>query len=73
LSEEGRQASSAPGIKRQAKVIAAASEKYRRLNPCVSGEKFAVSSGEVNQMIAAAINANPRWFWHGPDASTSGF
>jgi hypothetical protein len=25
-------------------------------------------TGEVNRMIAAAINADPRWFWHGPDA-----
>jgi hypothetical protein len=25
-------------------------------------EKLALS-GEVNRMIAAAINANPRWFW----------
>lgn len=23
-------------------------------------------SGEVNRMIAAAINADPAWFWHGP-------
>jgi len=25
-------------------------------------------SGEVNRMIAAAISADPQWFWHGPDA-----
>jgi hypothetical protein len=25
-------------------------------------------SGEVNRMIAAAINADPEWLWHGPDA-----
>jgi hypothetical protein len=25
-------------------------------------------AGEVNRMIAAAINVNPEWFWHGPDA-----
>jgi hypothetical protein len=24
-------------------------------------------SGEVLRMIAAAINADARWFWHGPD------
>jgi len=29
--------------------------------------KLAVS-GEVNRMITAAINVNPKWFWHGPDA-----
>jgi hypothetical protein len=23
--------------------------------------------GEVNRMIAAAINVNPEWFWHGLD------
>jgi hypothetical protein len=40
---------------------------FRRLNPYATGDKFAVS-GEVNRMIAAAINVNPRWFWHGPDA-----
>jgi hypothetical protein len=31
------------------------------------GGKLAVA-GEVNRMITAAINANPEWFWHGPDA-----
>jgi hypothetical protein len=41
--------------------------EYRRLNPFATGDKLAVS-GEVNRMIAAAINANPEWFWHGPDA-----
>jgi hypothetical protein len=25
------------------------------------------SQGEVNRMLAAAIDANPKWFWHGPD------
>jgi len=28
--------------------------------------------GQVNRMIALAINADPRWFWHGPDARHSG-
>lgn len=32
-----------------------------------AGDKLAVS-GEVNPMIAAAISADPQWFWHGPDA-----
>jgi hypothetical protein len=26
------------------------------------------ASGRVSEMIAAAINVDPRWFWHGPDA-----
>jgi hypothetical protein len=33
----------------------------------LSPDRFAVS-GEVNRMIASAINADPQWFWHGPDA-----
>jgi hypothetical protein len=37
------------------------------LNPYATGDKLAVSS-EVNRMITAAINVNPRWFWDGPDA-----
>ena len=52
---------------RQAEALAAATAEYRRLSPFATGDKLAVS-GEVNWMIAAAINANPRWFWHGPDA-----
>jgi hypothetical protein len=41
--------------------------EYRHLSPSANGDKLAVS-GEVNRMIAAAINVDPRWFWHGPDA-----
>jgi hypothetical protein len=41
--------------------------KYRRLKAYATGDKLAVS-GEVNLMIAAAINVNPEWFWHGPGA-----
>jgi hypothetical protein len=26
------------------------------------------ASRDVNRMVAAAINADTRWFWHGPDA-----
>ena len=52
---------------RQSEVRAAATAEYRRLSPFVTGDKLAVS-GEVNQMIAAAINANPQSFWHRPDA-----
>jgi hypothetical protein len=53
--------------KRQTEALAAATAEYRRLNPFATGDKLAVS-GEVNRMIAAAINADPQWFWHGPDA-----
>jgi hypothetical protein len=67
MSREGREASSAPGIKRQAEVLAAATAEYRRLNPCASDEKLAVS-GEVNRMTTAANNTNSGWFWHAPDA-----
>ena len=52
---------------RQTEALAAATAEYRRLNPYATGDKLAVS-GEVNRMIAAAINVNSRWFWHGPDA-----
>jgi hypothetical protein len=52
--------------KRQSEALAAATAEYQRLNPFATGDKLAVS-GEVNRMIAAAINANPRWFWEGPD------
>jgi hypothetical protein len=24
-------------------------------------------SGEVNRLIAATIDLDPQWFWHGPD------
>jgi hypothetical protein len=53
--------------KRQSEALAAATAEYRRLNPSARYDRLAVS-GEVNRMIAAAINVNPRWFWHGPDA-----
>jgi hypothetical protein len=53
--------------KRQIEALPAATEEYRRLNPYATGDKLAVS-GEVNPMIAAAISADPQWFWHGPDA-----
>jgi hypothetical protein len=52
---------------RQAEALAAATAEYRRLSPFATGDKLAVS-GEVNRMIAAAINADPRWFWEGLDA-----
>jgi hypothetical protein len=36
--------------------------------PEVAGLPRGEISGRVNPMIAVAINANPQWFWHGPDA-----
>jgi hypothetical protein len=44
----------------------AALREYRRLCPDVPADDLAASS-EVNRMIAAAINANSKWFWEGPD------
>jgi hypothetical protein len=52
--------------KRQTEALAAATAEYRRLSPWATGDRLAVS-GEVNRMIAAAINVNPQWFWRGPD------
>jgi hypothetical protein len=67
--------------KRQREAVDAAIAGYRRLNPYATGDKHAehsanapqgasllAVSGEVNRMIAAAINANPSRLWHGPDA-----
>ena len=51
----------------QSEALAAATAEYRRLSLSARYDQLAVS-GEVNRMIAAAINANPQWFWHGPDA-----
>jgi hypothetical protein len=54
---------------RQSEALAAATAEYRRLiiSPSARYDRLAVS-GEVIRMIASAINANPQWFWHGPDA-----
>jgi len=52
--------------KRQREALAAATAEYRRLSPSARYDQLAVS-GEVNRMIAAAINDDPRWFWHGPE------
>jgi hypothetical protein len=53
---------------RQSEALAAATAEYRRLSPpWATGDRLAVS-GQVNRMTAAAINVNPQWFWHGPDA-----
>jgi hypothetical protein len=54
------------GQKRQSEALAAVTAEYLRLNPSARYERLAVP-GEVNRMIAAAINANPQWFWQGPD------
>ena len=53
--------------KQQNEAVDATFAAYRRLSPFATGDKLAVS-GEVNRMIAAAINADPMWFWKGPDA-----
>jgi hypothetical protein len=53
--------------KRQSEALAAATAEYRRLSPAARYDRLAVS-GEVNRMIAVAINVDPRWFWHGPEA-----
>jgi hypothetical protein len=53
--------------KRESAVLAAATAEYWRLSPHATGDRLGVSA-EVNPMIAAAINTNPRCFWHGPDA-----
>jgi hypothetical protein len=44
----------------------AAMAEYRRLCPDAPADQLAASR-EVNRMIAAAINADAKWFWHGPD------
>ena len=64
--------------KDQSEAVDAAIAEYRRLHPFATGDKLSLCEdspeaklavlGEVNRMIAAAINVNPRWFWHGPDA-----
>ena len=45
--------------KRQSEALAAATAEYRRLSLDATEDRLAVS-GEVNRMIAAAINADPR-------------
>jgi hypothetical protein len=49
----------------QDEAVDASIAEYRRLSPHATGDLPV--SGEVNRMIAAAINVNPEWFWHGPD------
>jgi hypothetical protein len=44
----------------------AAMAEYRRVCADAPADQLAASR-EVNRMIAAAINADSRWFWDGPD------
>ena len=44
----------------------AAEAEYRRLVPDAPADPLEVSR-IVNVMIAAAINADAKWYWHGPD------
>ena len=53
--------------KRQSEALAAATAEYRRLSPGARYDRLA-GSGEVNRIIAAAINVDPKWFGHGPEA-----
>jgi hypothetical protein len=53
--------------KRQHEAVEAAISEYRRLPPSAPDDSRAVS-GDVNRMVAAAINVDARWFWHGPEA-----
>ena len=51
---------------REGLAVDAAIEEYRRLFPADDRDDLGVSR-EVLRMIAAAINADARWFWHGPE------
>jgi hypothetical protein len=53
--------------KRQSQTLPATTAEYRRLSPAARYDRLTVS-GEVNRMIADAINVDPQWFWHGPEA-----
>jgi hypothetical protein len=48
----------------QQKILRSVALAYRRVMRAPPLEV----SGEVNRMIAAAINVDSEWFWHGPDA-----
>ena len=45
--------------KHQSEALAAATAEYRRLSPAARYDRLAVS-GEVNRMLAAAINVDPQ-------------
>jgi hypothetical protein len=49
------------------RAIEAAYAAYRRLDPDAPKDRLEMSH-KANVMIANAINADSRWFWHGPDA-----
>ena len=51
----------------EGRAVDAAILEYRRAYPDDTRSDLEVSK-EVLQMIAAAINADARWFWHGPEA-----
>jgi hypothetical protein len=40
---------------------------YRRISPSAPADRLETSSN-VARMIAAAIDVDTKWFWHGPDA-----
>jgi hypothetical protein len=44
----------------------AAHAKYVELDPEAPADRLA-QSGVVSNMIAHAIRADSKWFWHGPD------
>jgi hypothetical protein len=50
----------------EGQAVDAAIGEYRRASPYDTRTDLEIS-GEVLRMIAAAINADARWFWHGPD------
>jgi hypothetical protein len=53
--------------KRQSAALAAATAEYRRRSPSARYDRLA-ASGEIDPMIASAINADPRWwFWPDPN------
>ena len=52
----------------QEHALDAAYDEYLRLVPEAAKLSRPDVSARVNPMIAAAINADDRWFWHGPDA-----
>lgn len=53
------------GLDEQASFEAALAE-YRRVDKAAPADRVAASH-QVGIMIAAAVNANIRWFWQGPD------
>jgi hypothetical protein len=52
----------------QEHALDAAYDEYLRLVPEAAALPRPDISARVNPMIAAAINADTQWLWHGPDA-----